>query len=92
MKASGGQADVIADFDSKGVVYSTSYEWDANLGDADLEEALRAEIAEGNDRNFGQFAAGTVSEANPRGMEHMSSFDCAYKLDVLRAWLFAQSK
>ena len=92
MKASGGQADVIADFDSKGVVYSTSYDWDANLGDADLEETLRAEIAEGNDRNFGQFAAGTVSEANPRGMEHMSSFDCAYKLDVLRAWLFAQSK
>ena len=92
MKASGGQADVMADLDSKGVPYSVSYDWDANLGDADMEETLRAEIAEGNSINFGQFAAGTVIEANNRGIEHMSSFDCAYKLDAVRAWLFAQSK
>ena len=91
-KASAGQADVMADLDSKGLSYSVSYDWDANLDDAGLEEALRAEIAEGNAMNFGQFAAGTVTEANPRGMEHMSSFDCAYKIDVLRNWLFAQSK
>ena len=91
-KASAGQADVMADLDGKGVSYSASYDWDANLGDADMEEALRTEIAEGNAINFGQFAAGTVIEANNRGIEHMSSFDCAYKLDAVRNWLFAQSK
>ena len=92
MKASGGQADVMADLDGKGLSYSASYDWDANLDDAGMEETLRAEIAEGSAMNFGQFAAGTVIEANNRGIEHMSSFDCAYKLDALRAWLFAQSK
>ncbi len=91
-KASGGQADVMADFDSKGVDYSVSYEWDANLSDADMESVLREIVGQETQRNFGQFAAGTVTEANPRGMEHMSSFDCAYKLDVLRSWLFAQAK
>ena len=91
-KASSGQADVMADLDGKGVTYSTSFDWDANLDDAGMEEALRAEIAEGNAINIGQFAAGTVIEANNRGIEHMSSFDCAYKLDAVRAWLFAQSK
>lgn len=91
-KASAGQADVMAYFDSTGVDYSFSYDWDANLGDADLEPALREIISQETARNFGQFAAGTVLEANPRGMEHMSSFDCAYKVDVLRNWLFAQSK
>ena len=59
---------------------------------ADMEDILRAEIDEGNSRNFGQFAAGSVLEANNRGIEHMSSFDCAYKLDAVRAWLFAQTK
>lgn len=91
-KASAGQADAMADFDSKDVAYSVSYNWDATLSDADLESTLRDIISQGTDRNFGQFAAGTVTQANPRGIEHMSSFDCAYKLDVLRNWLFAQSK
>ena len=91
-KASQGQANVMADLDSKGVPYSASYDWDAKLGDGEMEDALRAEIEEGNAINFGQFTAGTVMEANPRGMEHMSSFDCAYKLDAVRNWLFLQSK
>ena len=91
-KASEGQSNAMADFDSKGVSYSVSYNWDATLSDADMEDILRAEIDEGNSRNFGQFAAGSVLEANNRGIEHMSSFDCAYKLDAVRAWLFAQTK
>lgn len=91
-KASSGQTEVMGEFDSKSVPYSVSYDWDATLGDADLENAIRAEIEEGNSINFGQFAAGTVIQANNRGIEHMSSFDCAYKLDAVRNWLFAQSK
>ena len=91
-KASAGQSNLMADFDSKGVDYSVSYDWDANLSDADMESTLRGIIGQETDRNFGQFAPGTVLTANPRGIEHMSSFDCVYKLDVLRNWLFAQSK
>jgi predicted peptidase len=92
-KASQGQADVMADLDTKGVSYNSSFDWDANLGDDDMEPVLRELLDSECAIHIGQFAAGTVVEANPdRGMEHLSSFDCAYKLDALRNWLFAQSK
>ena len=81
-KSSGGQADVMADLDEKGIAYSWSDGWDPSLDDAGMEEILRAEIAEGNTRNLGRF----------EGLNHMSSFNYAYKLDAVRAWLFAQSK
>ena len=92
MKASAGQVDVMADLDSKGVDYSVSYDWDATQDDAAMEPMLRELLAQETAIHIGQFAAGTVTAANPKGMEHMASFDCAYKLDALRNWLFAQSK
>ena len=92
MKASQGQADVLADLKAKGIPVSTSYEWDANWSDAEYEAVLRPMLEEGNSILIGQFAAGTVTEANPRGIEHMSSFDCAYKIDAVRNWLFLQHK
>ena len=36
---------------------------------------------------------GTVLTANPISTkEHMASFDCVYKLEGVRDWLFEQSK
>ncbi len=91
-KASQGQADVLADLESKQVPVSTSYDWDAAWTDAEYEAVLRPMLEEGNAINIGQFAPGTVLEANPRGIEHMSSFDCAYRIDAVRNWLFLQHK
>lgn len=91
-KASQGQADVLADLEQKNVPVSTSYDWDATWTDAEYEAVLRPMLEEGNAINIGQFAAGTVLEANPRGIEHMSSFDCAYRIDAVRNWLFLQHK
>lgn len=91
-KASEGQANVLSDLEAKQVPVSTSYEWDATWTDADYEAVLRPMLEEGNAINIGQFAAGTVLEANPRGIEHMSSFDCAYRIDAVRNWLFMQHK
>lgn len=92
MKASQGQANVLEDLEGKNISVSTSYEWDANWSDAEYEAMLRPMLEEGNSILIGQFAAGTVTEANPRGIEHMSSFDCAYKIDAVRNWLFLQHK
>lgn len=92
-KASQGQAAVLADMESKGVPVSISYEWDANWTDAEYEAVLRPMLEEGNAIHIGQFAVGSVLEANPgRGIEHMASFDCAYRIDALRNWLFLQHK
>lgn len=91
-KASEGQANVLSDLEAKQIPVSTSYEWDATWTDADYEAVLRPMLEEGNAINIGQFAAGTVLEANPRGIEHMSSFDCAYRIDAVRNWLFMQHK
>lgn len=92
LKASQGQADVLAMLEAQGIPVSTSYEWDANWDDAAYAAVLRPMLEEGNNINIGQFAAGTVLEANPRGIEHMSSFDCAYRIDAVRDWLFLQHK
>ena len=93
MKASQGQAEVLADMEAKGVPVSTSYEWDANWSDTEYETVLRPMLEEGNSINIGQFAVGSVLEANPgRGIEHMASFDCVYRIDALRNWLFLQHK
>ena len=35
---------------------------------------------------------GTVLPEDEKGMEHMASFDYAYKLTPVRDWLFEQSK
>jgi hypothetical protein len=36
--------------------------------------------------------AGTVLPEDGKGMEHMASFDYAYKFTPVRDWLFEQSK
>ena len=39
-----------------------------------------------------RFETGTVFKAGQTGMEHMASFNYAYKLTSVRDWLFEQSK
>lgn len=89
-KASGGQDEVMALFDQDQVAYS--YEsWDAQE-DSDTQNALvQSMIEEGRQANMIRFETGTVLNGGS-GMEHMASFNYAYKITALRDWLFEQSR
>lgn len=90
-KASGGQDEVMAMFDADGVAYSYGT-WSAQDG-AETQDAAVAELlAEGLNANMIRFETGTVFKEGQTGMEHMASFNYAYKLEVVRDWLFEQSK
>jgi predicted peptidase len=97
--ASGGQGDVEGLLDEAGVPYGTGTDWDATWSEAKLNRAARAMYASGAAANFATFATGTVLTAagqssSSSGMgssEHMASFEPAYRITALRAWLFAQS-
>ena len=90
-KAVGGQEDVLAMLDADGVPYSYSDGWDAQADAAELTALVEAELSEGNAINFIRWETGTVLNGGG-GMEHMASFDYAYKLEAVRDWLFEQSK
>ena len=90
-KAVGGQDEVMAMLDGDGVPYGCAEGWDAQA-DADTLTALTQELlAEGHTINCIRWEAGTVLNGGA-GMEHMASFDYAYKLEAVRDWLFTQSK
>lgn len=89
-KASAGQAEVMAMFDADGVPY-TFDEWDAQ-NDADTQNtALKALCDQGLNGNFVLFTTGTVLNGGS-GMEHMASFNYAYKISAVHDWLFEQVK
>ncbi len=89
-RASGGQTEVMQMFDSDGIPY-TYAEWDAQ-DPADVQNAAaQALIAQGLNANMVRFTTGSVLNGGT-GMEHMASFNYAYKISAVRDWLFAQSK
>lgn len=90
-KAVGGQDEVMAMLDADGVPYGYAQDWDAQA-DAETLTALTEELlADGNAIHFIRWRTGTVLNGGG-GMEHMASFDYAYKLEAARDWLFDQSK
>ena len=94
-KASAGQAELLALFNTDGAAYSHK-EWSAQ-DDADTQNAaVAAMLAEGYQQNFVTFTPGTTLAAGQTSGggagEHMTSFDYAYKLGAVRDWLFSQSK
>jgi len=90
-KASGGQDEVMAMFDADGVAYSYGA-WSAQDSAEDQDAAVEALLSEGADANMIRFETGTVFKEGQGGMEHMASFNYAYKLTAVRDWLFEQSK
>lgn len=76
---------------SKGVTFGTA-EWSAKLPQAEQETNVQELLAKGYNHNFIVFTEGTVIPEGKPGIEHMWSFDPAYKLDSLRDWLFKQTK
>lgn len=90
-KAVGGQDEVMALLDEDEVPYSYSEGWDAQSSAEELTALVEAELAEGNVINLVRWEPGTVLNGGS-GMEHMASFDYAYKLETVRDWLFEQTK
>ena len=90
-KASGGQDEVMAMFDADGVAYSYGT-WNAQNSAEEQDAAVEALLSEGLDANMIRFETGTVFKEGESGMEHMASFNYAYKLMAVRDWLFEQSK
>ncbi len=90
-KASGGQDEVMAMFDDAGIPY-TYGTWSAQDSEEEQDAAVDDMIDRGCDANFIRFETGTVFADGQTGMEHMASFNYAYKLGAVRDWLFEQSK
>ena len=66
--------------------------WSAKLPAEEQERLAEELIARGNSINFIRWETGSVLPETGKGMEHMASFDYAYKLAAVRDWLFAQQK
>lgn len=91
-KASPGQDEIKEKLENSGASISTST-WDATWSDEEFDIAVNSILEENNNLNFVKFEEGTVLTANPvSSKEHMASFDCAYKIEGVRDWLFKQSK
>lgn len=89
-KASGGQDEVMAMFDSDQVAYSYG-SW--NCKDESQDEKAAALIEEGVPANMIRFEAEyTDDSGNIQSLGHMQSFNYAYKIEAVRDWLFEQSK
>ena len=89
-KASGGQDEVMALFDQDGVSYSYGT-WDAQADEETQAANVQTLLDEGHAANMIRFETGTVLNGG-NGMEHMASFNYAYKLSTVRDWLFEQTK
>ena len=90
-KASGGQDEVMAMFDTDGVAYSYGT-WNAQDSAEEQNAAVAELVAEGLYANMIRFETGTVFKEGQTGMEHMASFNYAYKLTAVRDWIFEQVK
>lgn len=76
---------------SKGVEVGTA-EWSAKLPQAEQERYVQELLTKGYNHNFIVFTEGSVIPDGKPGIEHMWSFDCGYKLEGVRDWLFRQTK
>ncbi len=90
-KASGGMRDLATVLnDHQARIDSAS--WSAKLPQDEQDKLAIDLINKGGHVNFIKFETGSVLSEDGKGMEHMASFDFAYKLTPVRDWLFEQSK
>jgi len=93
--ASAGQKELMDIFTSHAVPFSFS-EWSARDDMSSQDEMVHRMLSEGNSANFVSFAPGTTvpeGEPVPEGAgEHMTSFDCVYRIGAVRNWLFSQTR
>lgn len=90
-KASGGQDEVMTMLDADGVAYSYG-RWNAQDSAEEQADAVEELLAQELPINMIRFETGSVFKEGESGMEHMASFNYAYKLTAVRDWIFLQSK
>lgn len=66
-------------------------EWSARLPLARQDELAATQLGKGQPVNLIGFENGTVLPEGGQGSGHMYAFDCAYRLQPLRNWLFNYS-
>ena len=90
-RASEGMRNLTKLFENQGVeIHSAT--WSAKLPQTEQDSLAQALINKGGNINFIVWEKGSVLPESGQGMEHMASFDYAYKLAPVRDWLFKQSK
>lgn len=93
-KAFKGMSELKAMFHHDGIPFSES-RLNAKATSDVINNAIKNLVAEGNNSNFLSWETGSVLPDGVRSEgtnEHMYSFDHAYKVSAVRAWLFVQSK
>ncbi|MBQ6771166.1 MAG: hypothetical protein IJP44_09360 [Bacteroidales bacterium] len=90
-RASAGMNGLTEVLEKQGVAIHKAT-WSAKLPQAEQDAKAQALIDEGGKINFIVWEKGTVLPESGQGMEHMASFDYAYKLAPVRDWLFEQKK
>ena len=90
-KASYGMSDLTKVLKDNGARIDSA-SWSAKLPQEDQERLAEELISKGGNINFIKWEAGSVLPESGKGMEHMASFDFAYKLAAVRDWLFKQTK
>ncbi len=90
-KASGGMRDLTRVLEENHVRIDSA-SWSAKLPHEEQEALAKELISRGGNVNFIRWEMGTVLPESGKGMEHMASFDYAYKLASVRDWLFLQSR
>lgn len=89
-KASGGQDALMSLFAKDSVGFGFG-EWSAQAPLTEQNKAVRALLADGFKGNLIRFTKGSVLKDGNQ-MEHMASFNYAYKIPAVREWLFSQRK
>ncbi len=77
--------------EKEGVQY-TFAEWSARLPEQRQSELAATMLGKGAPVNIFEFETGSVLPEGVKGMDHMYSFDYAYKIPSVREWLFKQHK
>lgn len=67
-------------------------EWSAKQSSEEQDAEVQKMLNKNCNQNFVVFTEGTVIPDGKAGIEHMWSFDYAYKLETVRDWLFRQIK
>lgn len=88
-RASNGQDEVMDMLNADGVKY-TYGTWNAQNSSDEQNVAVEELLSENLPINMIRFETGTVFKEGESGMEHMASFNYAYKISAVRDWLFEQ--
>lgn len=75
----------------EGVQYTTAA-WSARLPMSQQDELAAVMLEKGAPVNIFEFETGSVLPEGVEGMDHMYSFDYAYRNTAVRDWLFKQSR